>query len=149
MVLGSCEQTSLPSVGMTVLVEKPYLQQNADTLQDVIKALVEGMVFITSPKNKPAVLETITKQFKMTDPAPPKAPTKMSSPWSGWKNTANPTFPWTGLRILQRLLKSKIPKSAISKSKISLTQASSKKSMTAVSSKDSMPNTESNSDRRA
>ena len=52
---------------MTVLVERPYLQQNAETLQNVMKALTEGMVFIASPKNKPAVLETITKQFKMTD----------------------------------------------------------------------------------
>ena len=42
VVLGRCEQTRLPSVGMTVLVEKPYLQQNMDTLQDVLKALIEA-----------------------------------------------------------------------------------------------------------
>ena len=53
VVLGRCEQTKLPSVGMTVLVERPYLQQNAETLQNVMKALSEGMVFITSPKNSP------------------------------------------------------------------------------------------------
>ena len=38
VVLGRCEQTKLPSVGMTVLVERPYLQQNADTLQSVMRA---------------------------------------------------------------------------------------------------------------
>ena len=69
VVLGRCEQTKLPSVGMTVLVERPYLQQNAETLQNVMKALTEAMVFTASPKNKPAVLETIMKQFKMTDTA--------------------------------------------------------------------------------
>ncbi len=69
VVLGRCEQTRLPSVGMTVLVERPYLQQNAETLQNVMKALTEAMVFTASPKNKPAVLETIMKQFKMTDTA--------------------------------------------------------------------------------
>ena len=37
-VLGRCEETRLPSVGMTVLVERPYLQQNADTLQGVMMA---------------------------------------------------------------------------------------------------------------
>src|SRR6185437_15806625 len=35
VVLGNCEQTRLPSVGMTVLVERPYLQQNGETLQNV------------------------------------------------------------------------------------------------------------------
>ena len=50
---------------MTVLV---VLQQNSETLQNVMKALTEGMVFIASPKSKSAVLETIMKQFKMTDP---------------------------------------------------------------------------------
>ena len=53
---------------MTVLVEKPYLQQNAGTLQGVLMALAEGMVFITSARSKPAVLETITKQFNSTIP---------------------------------------------------------------------------------
>ena len=54
---------------MTVLVERPYLQQNAETLQSVMKALIEGMAFMAIRSNKPAVLETITKQFRMTDSA--------------------------------------------------------------------------------
>src|SRR3954469_9936935 len=47
VVLGRCEQTRLNSVGMTVLVEKPYLQQKPETLQGVLMALAEGMAFIT------------------------------------------------------------------------------------------------------
>ena len=52
VVLGRCEQTKLPSVGMTVLVERPYLQQNAETLQNVMKALSEAMVFICQPEEQ-------------------------------------------------------------------------------------------------
>ncbi|HYA30931.1 MAG TPA: ABC transporter substrate-binding protein, partial [Acidobacteriota bacterium] len=67
-VLGRCEQTTLPSVGMTVLVERPYLQQNTETLQGVMMALIEGMTFTGHPRNKGTVIETLTKQFRMTDP---------------------------------------------------------------------------------
>ena len=58
-VLGRCEETRLPSVGMTVLVERPYLQQNADTLQGVMMALIEGMLYTGHPRNKQVVLETL------------------------------------------------------------------------------------------
>ena len=46
-----------------------HLQQNPETLQNVMKALIEGMVFSASAKNKPAVIETIVKHFKLSDPA--------------------------------------------------------------------------------
>ena len=42
-VLGRCDQVRLPSVGMAVVVDKAYLQQSSDTLQDVVKAITEGM----------------------------------------------------------------------------------------------------------
>src|SRR5437870_4202418 len=67
-VLGRCDQVRLPSVGMAVVVDKAYLQQSSDTLQDVVKAITEGMVFIANSKNKPAVIDTIIKQFKLSDP---------------------------------------------------------------------------------
>src|SRR5262245_66512240 len=53
VVLGRSEETRLPSVGMTVLVERPYLQKNMETFMDVLKEMVVGMVFITDPNNKP------------------------------------------------------------------------------------------------
>jgi NitT/TauT family transport system substrate-binding protein len=107
VVLGRCEQTRLPSVGMTVLVEKPYLQQNMDTLQDVLKALVEGMVFITGPKNKPAVLETITKQFRLTDPAAAEGAFFTLVRLEEYRK---PYVSMDGLKILQRLMKSQNPR---------------------------------------
>ena len=110
VVLGRCEETRLPSVGMTVLVEKPYLQQNMDTLQDVLKALVEGMVFITGPKNKPAVLETITKQFRLTDPAAAEGAYQDVFTLVRLEEYRKPYVSMDGLRILQRLMKSQNPR---------------------------------------
>ena len=110
VVLGRCEETRLASVGMTVLVERPYLQQNMDTLQDVLKALVEGMVFITGPKNKPAVLETITKQFKLSDPAAAEGAYQDVFTLVRLEEYRKPYVSMDGLKILQRLMKSQNPR---------------------------------------
>jgi ABC-type nitrate/sulfonate/bicarbonate transport system substrate-binding protein len=110
VVLGRCEQTRLTSVGMTVLVEKPYLQQNAETLQNVMKALIEGMIFIASPKNKPAVLETIMKQFKMTDPAPAEGAYQDVVTLVRMEEYRKPYVSIDAMRTLQRLLKTQNPK---------------------------------------
>ena len=110
VVLGRCEQTKLPSVGMTVLVERPYLQQNAETLQNVMKALTEAMVFTASPKNKPAVLETIMKQFKMTDAAAAEGAYQDVVTLIRLEEYRKPYVSIDGMKILQRLLKAQNPK---------------------------------------
>jgi len=110
VVLGRCEQTRLTSVGMTILVEKPYLQQNMDTLQDVLKALIEGMVFITGPRNKLAVLETITKQFKLSDPAAAEGAYQDVFTLVRLEEYRKPYVSMDGLKILQRLMKSQNPR---------------------------------------
>jgi ABC-type nitrate/sulfonate/bicarbonate transport system substrate-binding protein len=109
-VLGRCEQTKLPSVGMTVLVERPYLQQNADTLQGVMMALIEGMAFIGHPRNKPAVLETLTKQFRMTDSAAAEGAYQDVATLVRLEEGRKPYVSVEGVRILQRLLAPQNPK---------------------------------------
>jgi ABC-type nitrate/sulfonate/bicarbonate transport system substrate-binding protein len=110
VVLGRCEQTRLPSVGMTVLVENPYLQQNTETLQNVIKALIEGMVSITAGKHKSAVLDTISKQFKLTDPAAAEGAYQDVFTLVRLEEYRKPYVSMEGLKILQRLMKSQNPR---------------------------------------
>jgi len=110
VVLGRCEQTRLSSVGMTVLVENPYLQQNSETLQNVIKALIEGMVFITAAKHKAAVLDTISKQFKLTDPAAAEGAYQDVFTLVRLEEHRKPYVSMEGLKILQRLMKSQNPR---------------------------------------
>lgn len=110
VVLGRCEQTRLPSVGMTVLVERPYLQQNSDTLEGVMKALIEGMVFIASAKNKPAVVATLTKQFKLNDSAAAEGAYQDVLTLVRLEEYRKPYVSIEGMRILQRLLKAQNPR---------------------------------------
>ena len=109
-VLGRCDQTRLSSVGMAIVVDKAYLQQNSDTLQDVVKGLTESMVFILNPKNKPAVIDTIVKQFRFND---------LSAAEGAYQDVVNlvlleesrkPYVSIDGLKILQRLMKTQNPR---------------------------------------
>ncbi len=109
-VLGRCEQTKLTSVGMTVLVERPYLQQNAETLQGVMMALIEGMAFTGSPRNKPAVLETLTKQFRMTDPVIAEGAYQDVATLVRLEEGRKPYVSLEAMRTLQRLLTPGNPK---------------------------------------
>ena len=105
VILGKCDQVRLSSVGMAIVVDKDYLQQSSDTLQDVVKALTESMVFITVAKNKPAVLDTITKQFKLTDPAVAEGAYQDVFTLVRLEEYRKPYVSIDGLRILQRLMK--------------------------------------------
>ena len=95
---------------MAIVVDKAYLQQNSDTLQDVVKALAESMVFITSPKNKPAVLDTIVKQFKLSDPAAAEGAYQDVFNLVRLEEYRKPYVSIDGLRILQRLMKTQNPR---------------------------------------
>ena len=109
-VLGRCEETRLPSVGMTVLVERPYLQQNPETLQGVMMALIEGMLYTGHPRNKPVVLETLTKQFRMTDSAAAEGAYQDVATLVRLEEGRKPYVSLEGMRILQRLLAPQNPK---------------------------------------
>jgi hypothetical protein len=93
-----------------VLPEQPYLQQNTETLQNVMKALTEAMVFIAIPKNKPAVLETITKQFKMTDTVAAEGAYQDVVTLVRMEEYRKPYVSMDAMRTLQRLLKTENPK---------------------------------------
>jgi hypothetical protein len=50
-------------------VTAPYLRQSPDVVERIVAALIEGIAFSFSPTNKPTVLTTIMRTFKVTDPA--------------------------------------------------------------------------------
>jgi NitT/TauT family transport system substrate-binding protein len=109
-VLGRSDKVRLPSVGMTIVVDKPYLQQNSETLQDVLKAIIEGMMFTSAPRNKTAVTETIMKQFRLTDlPAADGAYQDISNLIRA-EEYRKPYISIDGLRLLQRFMKTQNPR---------------------------------------
>ena len=95
---------------MTVLVERPYLQQNPDTLQGVMMALIEGMLYTGHPRNKQVVLETLTKQFRMTDSAAAEGAYQDVATLVRLEEGRKPYVSLEGMKILQRLLAPQNPK---------------------------------------
>ena len=61
-------ELNLPVAGSVVVVTSAYLQQHSDRVENVLKALMEGLAFILTPKNKVTVLETLMKRYKISDP---------------------------------------------------------------------------------
>ncbi len=110
VILGRCDQVRLPSVGMTLVVDKAYLQQNADSLPDAIKAIIEGTMFTAHSKYKPAVMETIMRQFKLTDPVAGEAAYQDVVALLRAEGNRKPYVPIDGLRTLQRIMKTQNPK---------------------------------------
>jgi NitT/TauT family transport system substrate-binding protein len=110
VILGKCDQVRLSSVGMAIVVDKDYLQQNSETLQEVVKALEESMVFIAIPKNKPVVLDIIAKQFKLTDPAVAEGAYQDVFTLVRLEEYRKPYVSIDGLKILQRLMKTQNPR---------------------------------------
>jgi hypothetical protein len=80
------------------------LQQNPETLQSVMMALIEGMLYTGHPRNKQVVLETLTKQFRMTDSAAAGGAYQDVATLVRLEEGRKPYVSLEGLRILQRLL---------------------------------------------
>jgi hypothetical protein len=76
----------------------------------VVKALAESMVFITVATNKPAVLETITKQFKLTDAVVAEGAYQDVLTLVRLEEYRKPYVSLDGLKILQRLMKTQNPR---------------------------------------
>jgi hypothetical protein len=76
----------------------------------VVKALAESMAFIASPKNKSAVLETITRQFKFTDPSAAEGAYQDVFTLVRLEENRKPYVSMDGLKILQRLMKTQNPR---------------------------------------
>jgi hypothetical protein len=68
------------------------------------------MAFIGHPRNKPAVLETLTKQFRMTDSAAAEGAYQDVATLVRLEDGRKPYVSVDGMRILQRLLAPQNPK---------------------------------------
>jgi len=108
VLLGDAHKTSIPFVGVDVVSTRAFITEQPATLENLLKALLEGLAYVVSPKNQPVVLELIMKRLKITDP---------SFAEEGYqdlaKNMARKPYPGVdGLRNVQRLTKLQNPRVA-------------------------------------
>jgi len=62
-------KTSATFPGLGVGVTRAYLQQHATTIERLVAALTEGLVFVQQPANKPVALKILMKHLRISDPS--------------------------------------------------------------------------------
>jgi ABC-type nitrate/sulfonate/bicarbonate transport system substrate-binding protein len=65
-LLGDAHKTTIPFVGVDVVSTRAYLTEQPATLENFLKALLEGLAYVVSPKNQPVVLDLIMKRLRIT-----------------------------------------------------------------------------------
>ena len=55
-------------ISQALVVQRSFLQQRSDSLENLLKAEIEGLAYVLAPKNKPAVIRTLMRRLK-TDAA--------------------------------------------------------------------------------
>ena len=62
-------KTNIPFVSNGIIARASYLAQQQDAARNTLKAWLEGVAFALSPRTKPAVIETIARRLKTSNPA--------------------------------------------------------------------------------
>jgi NitT/TauT family transport system substrate-binding protein len=59
-----------PAMAATgIVARKSLLQKNPETVENIMKALIEGEYFVLAPGNKTQVIKTIVNRLKLSDPS--------------------------------------------------------------------------------
>lgn len=92
--------------GLGVGVTRSYLDQHAQTVEQIVTALTESLAFVLTPANKPVVLKSIMKNLRLNDAA--AAEDGYQDQLLTLKRKPYPSL--EGLRNAQRLLALQNPK---------------------------------------
>jgi ABC-type nitrate/sulfonate/bicarbonate transport system substrate-binding protein len=67
-ILADFSRYNIPVMSSGVVVKNSYAQQHSDTLENVLKGLLEGLAFVLNPKNRPIVIRALMKWLKNFQP---------------------------------------------------------------------------------
>jgi NitT/TauT family transport system substrate-binding protein len=68
-VLVDLYRAKIPFMTGTVAVSGNYLREHPDVVEAVLKALIEAQAFVAAPVNRSAVLQTMSRHMKLSNPA--------------------------------------------------------------------------------
>jgi len=105
-ILAELSQANIPYVGLGLVSKTVFIQRHQESLEGILKGLMESIAFVLSPKNKPVVLKTIMQHLRIADLAVAE---------EGYQDllTAIEKKPFPsveGMRNMQRLMKTGNPK---------------------------------------
>ncbi len=101
-------ELTLPVPGQVILVKTDYLKRYSETLEDALKASIEGVALVLNPSNKPVVVSSLMKHLRISDP------TVLEEGYQDLvKHIDRKPYPIIeGLQNIQRLMKTHYPKLA-------------------------------------
>lgn len=104
-VLAELQKTNIPFMAQGLAVRGGYLREQREVIENVFKGLLEAIAFCLAPRHKAAVLGTIIKRLKLSDPT--LAEEGYQDIINGLERKPYPVV--EGLRSIQRLMKLRNP----------------------------------------
>lgn len=104
----SLRELTLPIAGVAIIARKSLIQLQPDTVENLLKAQIEGLAFALSPRYKASVLDTLKKRLRVSSPA--FLEEVYNDIVQGLERKPYPSI--EGLKNIQRLSKSQNPRLA-------------------------------------
>ena len=102
-ILEEFHRFNIPIMLQGVVVTGTFIQKHGDTLENTLKAMIEGLVYVLSPLNKNTVLNTIMRRLRISDPADAEGGYRDLIDRKGLASKPYPSL--EGMRNIQRLMK--------------------------------------------
>ena len=104
-IIGEYSDLKQLYVSQALVVQQKFLQQRADTVENLLKAEIEAIAFSLAPKNKPTIIKTFMRRLKIDAGAAEEGYADLH------RAIDRSSYPSPeGLRNVQRLMKIRSPK---------------------------------------
>jgi ABC-type nitrate/sulfonate/bicarbonate transport system substrate-binding protein len=108
IALADFSQANIPMMNHLVAVRKSYLQRQPDIVENVLRALVEGLAFTWAPKSKGAVLRSVMRRLRITEMGLAEEGYQDLLTRGGLEKKPHPSL--EGVRNVQRLMANSNPR---------------------------------------
>jgi ABC-type nitrate/sulfonate/bicarbonate transport system substrate-binding protein len=108
VTLADFSQANIPIMNHLVAVKRSYLQRQPEIVENVLRALVEGLAFTWSPKSKGAVLKSVMRRLRITEMSFAEDGYQELLTRGGLEKKPHPSL--EGVRNAQRLMMSSNPR---------------------------------------
>jgi ABC-type nitrate/sulfonate/bicarbonate transport system substrate-binding protein len=105
-VIGDSQKTEIPFTGVDIVTTRAFIADQPMLLENLLKALLEGLAYVVAPKNQAAVVALIMQKLRIKDNV-----TAEEGYNDVVRTMARKPFPAiAGMRNVQRLLKTQNPR---------------------------------------
>jgi NitT/TauT family transport system substrate-binding protein len=108
VTLADFSQANIPIMNHLVAVKRSYLQRQPEIVENVLRALIEGLAFTWSPKSKSAVLKSVMRRLRITETSFAEDGYQDLLTRGGLEKKPHPSL--EGVRNVQRLMASSNPR---------------------------------------